>query len=110
MKKSLNFAIFVVFLLVPVFAYGQGSGSSESAKKSSGSSSTKNNFAITRSTSGVVLFVSNSTITIKSGSGNNNVFKLKQETRFIGGRPRKGDNVKVTYIEQNKQATSIRKF
>ncbi len=109
MKLNFKLAILVIFLIVPVLAFGQGSGSSDASRASGGSMAKKSNFAINRSVSGIVSFISSSSIQIKTGSGKNSVFSIKRNTNFIGGRPRQGERAKITYLAQNKQAISIRR-
>lgn len=106
---KLKLAVLTVFLIIPVLAYGQGSGSSESTKSTGGKMSKKSNFAINRAASGTVSSISASSISIQTSSGKKNAFFIKRNTKFIGGRPGKGDRVKVTFLASNKQAVSIRR-
>lgn len=107
MKSNLKLLIFAAFLLVPLAAFGQGSGSSEGSKTSAGKTAKKNNFAISRSFSGTVDSINASSIGIRAISGKTSVFTIKRDTRFVGGRPKKGDKAKVTYLAQNRQAVTI---
>ncbi len=106
---KLKLAVLTVFLIVPVLAYGQGSGSSKGSKSSSGGMVQKSNFAINRSISGTVVSISALSISISTSSGKTIVFMIKQNTKFVGGRPGKGDKAKITYLAQNRQATLIRR-
>lgn len=106
---KLKLAVLTFFLIVPVLTYGQGSGSSKSTKSSSGNTAKKSNFAINRSISGTITSISLSSISILNSSGKTNAFVIKRNTKFIGGRPGKGDRVKVTFLASNKQAVSIRR-
>jgi hypothetical protein len=112
MKFNLKLAIFIVFLIVPFAAFGQGSGSSGGSKPSGEKMEKmvkKSNFAINRSSSGTVSAVSGSAISIRTSAGKTHSFTLGRKTRFAGGRPRKGDKVKVTYLAQNRQAILVRR-
>lgn len=106
---KLKLAVLGILFIAPVLAYGQGSGSSESTKSTGGGSAKKSNFAINRSISGTVVSISASSISIQTGSGKTNTFAIRRNTKFIGGRPSKGDKVKVTYLANNKQIVSIRR-
>lgn len=98
-----------IFLIVPILAYGQGSGSSKDSQSTGGKMAKKSNFAINRSTSGTVASISASSITVKTNSGKTISFIIKRNTKFVGGRPSKGDKAKITYLAQNRQAVLIRR-
>ena len=110
MKISLKLLIFATFLLCPILAFSQGSGSSEmkksSATKKSGS---KNNFVVTKSVSGLITSISSNSLTLKNINGKNVVYFLTKNSRFVGSRPRNGENVKVTFSANDRKITVVRK-
>lgn len=110
MKNSFKLLIVAALLLCPILAFSQGSGSSEmkkgSATKNKGG---KNNFIVTKSASGLVTGVNSNSLTIKTKSGKTVVYFLNKNSRFVGSRPRNGENVKVTYSANDRKIISVRK-
>jgi hypothetical protein len=109
MKLNLKTIIFAVFLILPVVAFGQGSGSSEGTKTSNDKMMKKSNFSISRSVTGKVASINSSSISVRTSSGKTSVFVINRSSKFIGGRPKSGERAKVTYSVQNKQAITIRR-
>ncbi len=111
MKISLKMITFVTLLLCPILAFSQGSGSSEMKKGSATKNkSSKNNFVVTKSTTGLLTSINSNSLTLKTKSGKNVVYFLTNSSRFVGTRPRNGENVKVTYSANDRKIIIIRKF
>jgi hypothetical protein len=109
MKFNLKLTIFIVFLIVPIAVFGQGSGSSEGSKTSDEKMMKKSNFAINRSLSGTVVSINATSISIRTSSGKTSVFAITRNTKFVGSRPKKGERSRVTYLAQKRQAVTIRR-
>jgi hypothetical protein len=110
MKISLKILIFATLLLCPILAFSQGSGSSEMKKDSATKNkSGKNNFVVTKSATGLVTSITSNSLTIKNKSGKNMVYFLTKNSRFVGTRPRNGENVKITYSANDRKITVVRK-
>lgn len=110
MRLTNRFLILATILLFPVLCFAQGSGSSESSKSRGGgkTSGKKSNFAITRSISGVVNSIGSNSISLKTPNGKTVSFVIGKTRVFAGGRPRIGQNVRVTYTANDRKVTNIR--
>lgn len=102
MKFSVKHLLFVAFLIFPVAAFAQGSGSSEPKKNPK-----ENNFAVTRSVSGVIQSNSTNSVVIQSKSGKNITLGVTKNTRISRGCLRRGKNVRATYTPNDRRATAI---
>lgn len=105
--------IFVVgmFLLIPAFIFGQGSGSVNYPEPSSNSGAVENNnFVITRSASGKIAGLEKGILTIKDKKDKEIQVILTKDTKFKIGRKTvkadeldeklfaEGNDIKVTYV------------
>jgi len=104
MKILNKLSLFAAFLLLPIAVLAQGSGSSDPNNKPK-----KDNFAVTRSVSGVLSSQSSSSIIIEIKNGEKISLSLTGKTRFVS-RPKVGQRVKVTYLVRDKKATVVRKL
>jgi hypothetical protein len=114
MKHLAKFFLFAAFLFVPATILAQGSGSTESPAsvnkpKSGKSRAEKNNFAVTRSVNGTVDSIGSNSIVLTSSNGKNVSLRLTKNTRFVGGRPKSGQKVRVNYTAANNTATIVRR-
>lgn len=102
MKFSVKHLLFVAFLIFPVAAFAQGSGSSEPKKNPK-----ENNFAVTRSVSGVIQSNSNSSVVIKNKNGKNITLSITKNTRVGRSCLRRGKSVRATYTPNDRKATVV---
>ena len=102
MKFSIKHLLFVTFLIFPVAAFAQGSGSSEPKKTPK-----ENNFAVTRSVSGVIQSNSNNSVVIQSKNGKNITLGVTKNTRISRGCLRRGKSVRATYTPNDRRATAV---
>jgi hypothetical protein len=110
MKITIKLLIFAALMLCPILAFSQGSGSSEMKKGSTAKmKGGKNNFVVTKSATGVVTSITPKSLTLKNKSGKSMVYFLTRNSRFVGTRPRNGENVKVTFSANDRTVISVRK-
>jgi len=108
MKISIKILLVASFLLLPGNGFAQGSGSTTSPKSTSKTAHrAKNNFAVTRSISGVVTSTKNGTVVVKSKNGKSISLRVTGKTR-VGGCLQVGQNVKLTYTPNNRIAMLVR--
>lgn len=107
MKVTIKILLLVSFLFLPVKSFAQGSGSS-SPTKSGTARRDKNNFAVTRSVSGVVISMKNGAVVVKSKNGKNVSLRVSAKTRVGGGCLQAGQNVRIVYTPGDGVATLVR--
>ena len=103
MKFSIKHLLFVAFMLFPAVAFAQGSGSSEPRKTPK-----ENNFAVTRTVSGVIQSTDKNSVVIQSKNGANISLGITKNTRISRSCLRRGKDVRATYTPNDRRATIIR--
>lgn len=103
MKFSIKHLLFVAFMLFPVAAFAQGSGSSEPRKTPK-----ENNFAVTRSINGIVKSAAGNSVVVQSKNGNRITLNITGNTQVSRSCLQTGKNVRVTYLPKDRKATIIR--
>jgi hypothetical protein len=111
MKNLMKIFICGMFLFIPAFIFGQGSGSSNYPQpRNEGGSAENNNFVVTRSISGKVASLEKGILIIKDKKDKEIQVILTKETKFkIGKKTVKadeldekmfaeGNDIKVTYV------------
>ncbi len=108
MKFSAGHILIIILVLFPAALFGQGSGSSEAKRTTGKRSREKNNFAVTRSIRGIVSSSSQGEFTIKRSNGRIISFNVNRKTVVGRGCLKAGQNIRVTYTPNGREATVIR--